>query len=31
MPGRLSVLAPIGAALLGYRVGDTVEDVCIDG
>jgi len=23
--GRLSVLAPIGTALLGYRVGDTVE------
>lgn len=23
--GRLSVLAPIGTALLGYRAGDTVE------
>jgi regulator of nucleoside diphosphate kinase len=23
--GRISVLAPIGTALLGYRVGDTVE------
>jgi regulator of nucleoside diphosphate kinase len=25
--GRVSVLAPIGAAILGYRIGDTVE-VC---
>jgi regulator of nucleoside diphosphate kinase len=23
--GRISVLAPVGTALLGYRVGDTVE------
>jgi regulator of nucleoside diphosphate kinase len=23
--GRISVVAPIGAALLGYRVGDTVQ------
>ncbi|MCC6907169.1 MAG: nucleoside diphosphate kinase regulator [Phycisphaerales bacterium] len=23
--GRISVLAPLGTALLGYRVGDTVE------
>ena len=23
--GRISVLAPIGTALLGYRVGDTIE------
>jgi len=23
--GKISVLAPIGTALLGYRVGDTVE------
>ncbi len=23
--GRLSVIAPIGTALLGYRAGDTVE------
>lgn len=23
--GRISVLAPIGTAILGYRVGDTVE------
>jgi regulator of nucleoside diphosphate kinase len=23
--GRVSVLAPIGTALLGYRVGDTIE------
>ena len=23
--GRISVLAPVGTALLGYRVGDTIE------
>lgn len=23
--GRISILAPIGTALLGYRVGDTIE------
>ena len=23
--GRISILAPIGTALIGYRVGDTVE------
>jgi regulator of nucleoside diphosphate kinase len=23
--GRVSILAPIGTALIGYRVGDTVE------
>jgi regulator of nucleoside diphosphate kinase len=29
--GRLSVLAPIGAALLGLRVGDTIEWPLPDG
>lgn len=28
--GRLSVLAPLGAAVLGHRVGDTVEPVVPD-
>ena len=23
--GKISVLAPVGTALLGYRVGDTIE------
>jgi regulator of nucleoside diphosphate kinase len=23
--GKISILAPVGTALLGYRVGDTVE------
>jgi regulator of nucleoside diphosphate kinase len=29
--GRLSVLAPIGAALLGLRIGDTIEWPLPDG
>jgi regulator of nucleoside diphosphate kinase len=29
--GKISVLAPVGTALLGYRVGDTVEWVVPGG
>jgi len=29
--GRISVLAPVGAGMLGYRVGDTFERRAPDG
>ena len=29
--GKISILAPIGTAVLGYRVGDTVEWECPQG